>query len=490
MLSFALSGLTGLSRLRFSDDYVVKAGHESITQAMIDDKYDTIVRSLRSRGMDLNEQDLAAFGVSKTQILRNLLQESLIRQQVNDMGIDVGEDAIAEKIKNTPDFQINGHFDRQRFNDVISAYKMDEASFTSNLHSEMKNSILLATLQNNIPVNDYIVNKDAAFYGETRDIGVAIIKKDPNITLPPATDKELKDFYFENSYQFQIPETRDITYIKLPKTKENEAELYDITVKIEDELSGGATLKEIADKLKLNLQTKKGLTHDDTASGFSTNFLDGAFTKDPGQNTDLVNDEKNNEYFVIQVDKVNEARIPELAEVKDKAVQMWKASKINDANLKHIDEMVEELKKSKEDLKTFAAKHSFKYEVISDVSRNDTEENGARLVSEAFAANKGDIIGSYQNEDGTYKIAQLKDISESEMPADDKAKFKEQLLKNVQLEIMDQYFEYLKKKYNVKTGEGAQKLANNSAPEKAPLPAEAKTDEKPVKNKIVIPEKK
>ena len=463
LLSFAFSGLTGISRMNFADNYAVKIGNERISQELIDRKYDETVRNIRRSGMDFTDEQLASFGVSKGQITRTLVQESLVRQYVQDLGLEAGDEAVTEQIKNIPQFQTNGSFDRAKFAETISSKGMSEEQFTTLLRAEIKNGILTSTIAANVPVNDLVAAKQAAFDNEKRDVEVALIPKSFKIPLTEPTEKDLQDYYNENSYRFQIPEARDINYISIEKTKENEATLYETTVKIEDELAGGSTLKEIADKMKLKLESKKAVLNNDP--NFSELFLQTAFGKNKGQLSDLVLDSKNNEYFVIEVADIKEARIPDIGEVKGKVVTAWKEHNANEQNLKYIEKMAEELKTSSGNLRSFAATNSYKYEVIKDIKRTDTETYGARLVNAAFEAKSGEVLGSFENKDGTYKIAKLKEIRPVTLTAEEQGKYKTQMVEVARTEIMDQYLEYLRKKFPVKVKVDAPPAPVNAKPQ-------------------------
>ncbi len=442
LVSFALSGLTGLAKLNFSQDYIVKVGSEKITQQNVDIEYDRTVRNIRASGLDFTDAQLMAFGISKPQILRTQVQESLLRQEIHKLGLQVGDEAVAEKIKTIPDFQIDGKFDREKFNDALAHRGLREDQFLTDLHTAIQNDLLISTIKNNIPTNDFIVKQQVKYYGQTRDVETIIIPKQFRVVTEVPLEKDLKEFYDENSIQFQIPETRDIQYIVIPKSKDNDPATYDLTIKIQDELAGGSTMKEIADKLHLKLQEKQGLAHD--SDDFSQLFLDTAFGKDKGQESDLVADDKSGEYFAIEVKDVHEARIPDLKEVHDKAVALWKDDQTNNQNLQYISDMAEKLKTTKQDLHEFASQNGFSYQLVKNVKRTDTEKYGARLVNDSFDAEVGDVIGQFQNEDGTYKIAKLKAINQNEVSEQDAEKYKTDLAQTFQGEILDEYLEYLK----------------------------------------------
>lgn len=466
LLAFVLSGVNGLSSMSFTEDYLVKVGKERITQYAVDNKYDQTVRNIRRSGLDFSDEQLAGMGISKPQILRNMVQESLIRQEVQDLGIEAGDDAVAQQIKSIPQFQTNGKFDREKYNYVVAGLGLRESQFTQSLREEIKNNMLMSTVVSSIPTNNYIVKQQAAHYGEKRDIEIAIVPKTLNIEVATPDDEELKSYYFENSVQFQIPEERELRYFTFKKDSKNDSELYDFTVKIEDELAAGSTINEIAQKLNLKVQTKSDVKKDN--SELSDLLLETAFDKKESEISDLVFDETNNEYFVVEVTKIKKAHIPELAQVKDKVLAAWKDERSNDANLKYIEEQSNELRESKESLKDFAQRQGYKYQVIKNVERHDTEQHGVRLVTDAFAVDEGEVIGSFQNEDGTYKIAKLLDIRQEKLTTEEEEKYKAEVADQMKIEIMDQYFEALRKKFPVK--QKAQPVKVSADDQSVPVP--------------------
>ena len=453
VLSFGFSGMRGISRLSFSslfgNNYVVKVGHEAITQEIIDKQYDNTVRNIRRSGMDLTDEQLATFGISKGQILRSMIQDSLIHQEVNDLGIQAGDQAVADQLKNDPEFQTNGAFNREKFNALIASIGKNENQYTDSLREKIRQNLVFVTIANNTPINDFVAKKQAATAAETRDVEVAIIPKSFQSThVVEPTDKDLKDYYNDNSFHFQVPESRDFNYVTLPKG--NDKANYETVTKIQDEIAGGSTLKEIANKFNLKLMTKTDVHKDD--KGFSARFMETAFGKDKGELAE-VSDDKTGDYSVIEITDVKPARIPDLSEVKEQVVADWKENNANDQNLKYIEKMADELKTSNGSLQSFAASNGYKYQVITDIKRDDTETYGARLVNAAFDSKAGDVLGAYQNEDGSYKIAKLKNIKQAKLSAEEQAKNKQALENAVHTEIMDEYYDALHKEFPLKQGD-------------------------------------
>ena len=101
---------------------------------------------------------------------------------------------------------------------------------------------------------------------------------------------------------------------------------------IEDALAGGATLDQIAEKFKLKVTKIASVDVDGhSPKGETVELADPdltrvVFTTDQGQ-TSRLTETKDNGFFVVHVDSVTPAAVQPLAEVKDRAKELWLADK-------------------------------------------------------------------------------------------------------------------------------------------------------------------
>ncbi|MBB4286437.1 peptidylprolyl isomerase [Roseospira goensis] len=105
--------------------------------------------------------------------------------------------------------------------------------------------------------------------------------------------------------------------------------LYDLSVRLDDTLGGGATLEDAAQALDLDLVSidavdRQGLGPDGTpveAVPEGSAFLGTAFSADPGEQTLLQETETG--YFVLRVDGVTPPAPRPLAQVRDRVMALW-----------------------------------------------------------------------------------------------------------------------------------------------------------------------
>jgi peptidyl-prolyl cis-trans isomerase D len=131
-------------------------------------------------------------------------------------------------------------------------------------------------------------------------------------------------------------QVKDDLHKELATEKATDA-LYDMLGKIEDELAGGANLKEVADKFSLSVKTVADVDRTgDTPEGtpvpglpMSQKFLEFAFNARPGDDLELT-DGGNNDYYIIKVDGITPSTPKPLDTVKDQVITSWKEQKRRD----------------------------------------------------------------------------------------------------------------------------------------------------------------
>jgi peptidyl-prolyl cis-trans isomerase D len=106
--------------------------------------------------------------------------------------------------------------------------------------------------------------------------------------------------------------------------------LVSIANQLDDEIGGGATLEEAADKLGLTLRHIDDLDNTGTtASGEhpdlpkSDEFLRDVFTAQPGE-ASLLSETPDGDYFVFRVDKVTPPALPPLDDVRADVLDLWR----------------------------------------------------------------------------------------------------------------------------------------------------------------------
>ncbi len=79
-------------------------------------------------------------------ILDQYIQQTLLTQRANSFGYKVSDEALAKRVMEIPDFQVDGKFSADRYNGLLRQNGLTEARFESQLQGDL----LLEQLQKGV----------------------------------------------------------------------------------------------------------------------------------------------------------------------------------------------------------------------------------------------------------------------------------------------------------------------------------------------------
>lgn len=451
-ISFALTGVSAGFMADFRDNYVVKVGDEKIYPSQVESAYSNMVASIRAQlGGAVADEQIAALGVTPAAITGRLAVESQLRQEANDFGLRISDEAILEQIKADPLFQKNGQFSTESFRFILYRQGMTEAGYFDHLREKLSANMLLSSITSFNPIPAEVTDDYINGQRERRDVLVVTIPDNYKKVRSNPSKKQLEDYFFENSFNFQIPEKRKVSYIKFGG--EDDAADYELSVKVEDGLAGGATMAEVAKANDLKLVEKE---FDGDESGYSADFINAVFAAEQGEPSSVIEDD-DGKYLVFEISEVEESRIPELSEVKKKVTKEWQKYRTAEKSREFAEKFFDEAK-NRGRLKQVAAKYGLRTKKLKTVAAADYLEHGFDLVNASFGAEKGEVVGVFTNEDGDYQVAKVGKISEEKVSDTEIEEFKIKLGDVVSNEYLQQYLAYLEQKYPVTQNPNAPQL--------------------------------
>ena len=150
-------------------------------------------------------------------ILDQYIQQTLLTQRANEFGYKVSDEALARRIMEIPDFQVDGKFSADRYNGLLRQSGLTEARFESQLQGDL----LLEQLQRGVVDSAFALPNelDRRFELEKqqREIDYVLIAANDFLPSVSITDEQIQKYYEENSAEFLLPETVDLQYIELTR---------------------------------------------------------------------------------------------------------------------------------------------------------------------------------------------------------------------------------------------------------------------------------
>ncbi|CDF93405.1 MULTISPECIES: SurA N-terminal domain-containing protein [unclassified Pseudomonas] len=244
----ALTGFDAIFKATTHSNDAAKVNGENISQNELSQAVDMQRRQLMQQlGKDF-DASLLDEKMLRDSALKGLIDRKLLLQGAHDAKFAFSEAALDQVILQTPEFQVDGKFSPERFDQVIRQLGYSRLQFRQMLAQEMLIGQLRAGLAGSGFVTDAQVLAFARLEKQTRDFATLTLKADPSAVK--LTDEEVKAYYDKHAKEFMSPDQVVIDYLELKK-----AAFFD-QVSVKDEDLQAAYQKEIA-----NLSEQRRAAH-------------------------------------------------------------------------------------------------------------------------------------------------------------------------------------------------------------------------------------
>ena len=244
----ALTGFDAIFKATTHNNEAAKVNGEQISQNELSQAVDMQRRQLMQQlGKDF-DASLLDEKMLRESALKGLIDRKLLLQGAESSKFAFSEAALDQVILQTPEFQVDGKFSPERFDQVIRQLGYSRLQFRQMLAQEMLIGQLRAGVAGSGFVTDVQVLAFARLEKQTRDFASLNIKADP--AAVKLTDDEIKAYYDEHAKEFMTPDQVVIDYLELKKSS-----FFD-QVSVKDEDLQAAYQKETA-----NLSEQRRAAH-------------------------------------------------------------------------------------------------------------------------------------------------------------------------------------------------------------------------------------
>ncbi|RMQ46682.1 PpiC-type peptidyl-prolyl cis-trans isomerase [Pseudomonas cichorii] len=238
----ALTGIEALFTASGNQQNAAKVNGEDVTQNELSQAVDMQRRQLAQQltqqlGKDFDPAMLDE-KLLRESALKGLIDRKLLLQGAADAKFAFSEAALDQQLLLTPEFQVDGKFNADRFDQVIRQLGYSRLQFRQLLGQEMLIGQVRAGIAGSAFVTDTEVEAFARLEKQTRDFATLTLPVD--LAAVKVTDDEVKAHYDQHAKEFMSPEQVVLDYIELKK-----ASFFD-KVQVKDEDLQAAYQKEIA----------------------------------------------------------------------------------------------------------------------------------------------------------------------------------------------------------------------------------------------------
>ncbi len=234
VVSFAIWGIGDVFFRGSGNPAVAKVGGSEISASELAEGFNRSLNDLQSRlGSEIDRQQAIRLGLMQ-QTLHDLIARRLVDLRAQDMGLTVGDDTLRQMITTNPVFQIDGRFDRDRFEQLLRASGLTEQGYLASLRQDVVRSALTGSLAASVVVPQTLVDSLYRHRNEQRRGRYVAIKAASITDVPEPTDEQLTAYHAEHQDQYTTPQLRKLTFVTLqPEDLVEEVEIGDDQVKAE-----------------------------------------------------------------------------------------------------------------------------------------------------------------------------------------------------------------------------------------------------------------
>ena len=198
--------------------------------------------------------------------MNELLQQRILGFAVNNLRLQVGKEALVKSLQNIPQiralYKQDGSFDDARFKQLLASNGLNEEQFYASQAFDLKIGQLVNSVARTEIGSPKLAEIVTTLYQVERQVQALSFDAKDYVSKVNPSQEELQAFYSANAKLFESPEYVDVEYIVLKADSKEDAKVFSEKA---DQFANmtydqSDSLKPAADKLKLNVQTQKGVT--------------------------------------------------------------------------------------------------------------------------------------------------------------------------------------------------------------------------------------
>ncbi|MBL8265404.1 SurA N-terminal domain-containing protein [Steroidobacter sp.] len=155
----------------------------------------------------------------QTALLDQYIQQTLLTQRANEFGYKVSDEALAKRVMEIPQFQVDGKFDKDRYIALLRSSGTTEARFEADLQAELLLDQLQSAVVDSAFAAPYELERRYALEKQQRELDYVLIPAKDFAASVTVSDEQIQKFYEANGQQFLLPETVDLQYIELTRAQ-------------------------------------------------------------------------------------------------------------------------------------------------------------------------------------------------------------------------------------------------------------------------------
>ena len=197
-----------------TETYVAMVGKHEISQRDFQDRMNEARRDAMARMGDSFDAAQFEQPEMKRRILDQLINEQLLRQANDALGMKVPDIALRDRIAGTPQFQVNGQFDPTTYRAILAAQNMTPAMFEASQRASLEPGLVPRAIIDSAIVTEADMDRYLGLLYQRRDLRWFAVPR-PTLSDNAVSDAQLEAYYKAHQADFMNPEQVSLKYIEV-----------------------------------------------------------------------------------------------------------------------------------------------------------------------------------------------------------------------------------------------------------------------------------
>jgi peptidyl-prolyl cis-trans isomerase D len=211
VIVFIFWGIGGFRSERFQE--VARVNGEPVLLSAFVRQYNQLIREFQERTQgELTEEDFQAFNL-KDRALSLVIDEVLLAQAANRLGIAVSTAELQEHIRNLPYFQEDGQFSLRRYQAILSRVRVSPGDFEAGERQNLLNQKVIQTVTAFAKVSDGELMELFRLAREEVEVNYLAVAPEAYTAKQQPSAEAVAAYYREHQQEFRMPEQVRVRYM-------------------------------------------------------------------------------------------------------------------------------------------------------------------------------------------------------------------------------------------------------------------------------------
>ena len=194
---------------------IVEVGGQKITQGVFQQALGRAQSVAQQRNPNLATSNFLNNKFFKDQVLQDLIQTALIEEVAEEQNYQIGNQQLAELIKGSELFQIDGKFDEAAYASYVQSRAYSTTRFEDETRSNSRLGQVTSGYQESALVLPDEVRELLEIQAEQRTFDLITVKQADYIEDIAVSDADIETYYNDNIDNYFDPDRMTVNYIEL-----------------------------------------------------------------------------------------------------------------------------------------------------------------------------------------------------------------------------------------------------------------------------------